>query len=436
MNKSYFDYKIVIVFKSFFFIFLSTLLIFYSNDSYSRRASPGSPSSTSQANNPETEEELTSPLIKKSPPEIILRPSLPIFLPFVYPELPLSNVDQGNKNADFFLSEKSAKLGNRITYIERFKNVYFIRDNLELLKNNSENLQNNHSILDSTSIEQLIKKNKGEIIIDESIFLENGMPSIDLSGASKIKIVKGKDKKVLSDQNKIETLIRNQPPPILISKIEGCCLYGIPPHLYKSYKTKLRNKKFNKDEVSFISLVKDSATNQEISVSPTLKKTSYFATSKVPETLQDLEVAFKKSNGKTLVVLGHIERGSYTIRNAGNSILFQIPVATMRKMAEKNNVKLIDLGCRTALEIDRDTVGVGVISKFNTVDAIRALEKAISQSKNYSEFFAKLTFQNKGLNIVIDKNFTDNNLIKADIYSSFIEKGKLMWIKIASIFAS
>ena len=100
------------------------------------------------------------------------------------------------------------------------------------------------------------------ILLDRSVFSAGGYPLVDVKDAKNVAIVNGLTGAFLG---RADTLTRTSPPPILLAKILGCCLFGIPPHLAARYQKALEQRSFDKDDVRFLSLIRDSGTESAIS---------------------------------------------------------------------------------------------------------------------------------------------------------------------------
>lgn len=270
-----------------------------------------------------------------------------------------------------------------------------------------------------------------EVLVDTSVFDKNGAPMVDLSGVKNVKIVNGRSGRVVVP--KVETLSRNQPPPLMLRKILGCCFFGIPPHLAQSYGEALRARPFQQSEVRFLSLVKDSATDSAINKSSLIKDRRLGGGEQISK-LADIERSFQNARGKTVVLVGHVEGSNFVARNAKKEVVLNVPIASLRSTARKYDVELIDLGCRTAQEITKDSLGLGVSTRFNTVDAVNSIDLALSRSKNYAEFFENLT--SEGLKVVVDREFVNGSALRASIYSAQKTQRSPFWVKIAEVFVS
>lgn len=276
---------------------------------------------------------------------------------------------------------------------------------------------------------ETIFRDKVEILLDTTVFDVDGYPLIDLKGAKNIKIVDGYEGKELT-QTGVELLPRKEPPPLVLNKIIGCCLYGIPPHLAKMYGERLKKREFNMENVHLISLVKESGTENAINKSKILSKLRIPKNGTNITDISMIEKSFQQAKGKTVILIGHIEDEHFVTRDSRNNIIFSTKLSIVRTLAEKYQIELIDLGCRTAQEIKGDSLNVGVTTRFNTVEAIDSIHRAISKSKNYEDFFDNLT--SEGLKIVIDEKFVNNSSLRSSIYSKV--KDQPIWIKVAQLF--
>jgi hypothetical protein len=275
-----------------------------------------------------------------------------------------------------------------------------------------------------------IYRDSVKLLLDKSVFSQGGYPNVDINGAKNVSIVDGRHGAVLVE-GPIDVLDRNAPPPVLMSKVQGCCLYGIPPHLAGTYQEVLRARPFKADSVRFVSLVRDTGTENAIRRAGKLKQIR--VGERRIENIAQIEDAMKASEGQTLVLLSHVEGGHFVVRDPAHEVVLSVPVDAVRKLALKYDVELVDLGCQTAQQIADDSMGFGVTTTFNTVRAVEALESALAQSGNYSEFFDKLTSED--LKVVIDAGFTRDWPLCADIYAN-ANSTRPLWVKLARVFVS
>jgi len=150
--------------------------------------------------------------------------------------------------------------------------------------------------------------------------------------------------------------------------------------------------------------------------------------------LPEIETAFQEASGKTVILVGHVEDESFVIRDPKNEVTLSTLISTLRSLANKHQVELVDLGCRTAQAIESE-IGLGVTTRFNTVEAVESIERAVSKSQTYAEFFENLT--SDGLKVVVDRTFVENLSLRADIYSEI--QNQPFWVKsvkVAELFVS
>ena len=274
-------------------------------------------------------------------------------------------------------------------------------------------------------------RNDVHVLLDQSVFSAGGYPLVDVKDAKNVAVVNGATGKILTDGT-VDTLTRTSPPPMLLSKVVGCCLYGIPPHLAPRYQQALRQRNFVKSDVRFLSLIRDSGTEEAISYSSNLASARLGEARRPITNISQIESSFQLAQGKTVMMISHVEGTDFVVRDSAQNVISSIPIDTVRTLAKKYNIQLIDLGCRTAQEIEADSLGLGVTTKFNTVVAVKALERAVSQSNNYADFFQTLTSEN--LKIVVDEGFMHSWPLCADVYAKATASN--VWIKLARIFVS
>lgn len=265
-----------------------------------------------------------------------------------------------------------------------------------------------------------------EIFIDTTVFDEGGYPSVNVHEAEHVNVVQAKN--LFGQSLPVEVLYRKSPPSLLMSNITGCCLYGIPPHLASSYLKALMSKPFPL-EVGVLSLVRDAATQKAVLQSSNLAKAYIGDVRNPPASLAQIESAFASVRGKAVVLVSDVNGENFVVHHATGSAT-SIPVKAVRDLAAKYHIELIDLGCETASNLENR--GIGIPTTFNTVDAMKALDIAFSQSIDYADFFQ--TLASRHFKVVIDRGFTQGWPLCADIYAQ--AQNSPAWIKLARVFVS
>jgi hypothetical protein len=148
--------------------------------------------------------------------------------------------------------------------------------------------------------------------------------------------------------------------------------------------------------------------------------------------LAQIESVLRAASGTTVVLVSHVEGTNFVIRDAAQKLVSSMPIDSVRALASKYNVELIDLGCETAQQLTLKNLGIGVTTKFNTVDAVRALDRALAKSANYGDFFQAITSEN--LRVVVDQGFMRGWPLCADVYAK--AQNRPIWVKLARIFVS
>lgn len=275
-------------------------------------------------------------------------------------------------------------------------------------------------------------KNNVEIFLDVSLFDKNGKPKIEIGSPKNITIVDARKGRTISrDVSTLETL---KPPPSLIRKILGCCVYGIPPHSSLNFLSTLKNRPLNPKDIKVAALVRDSATINPIKNSKTLSKANAVKDISNFRSEKHVRELLKNAQGKTLILVSHVEGARYVIRDSKGEVQYEIAIDKIRKMAREFDVDLVDLGCSTAKQIKSDTFGIGVVQPFRTDVAIRKIETALNKSKNFAEFFEILT--SDGMKVVLSEAKVDGSWAqqKADIFARIA--GDKRYYKVAQLFIS
>jgi hypothetical protein len=359
----------------------------------------------------------------------------------------INGKDENASRAHQFLPPKTSDMSKAVIYVENTPDGFYFHSNFvtsgfdnptkALIKTKADfrTIFVNMIFGSEFSGEQketasLAYKKEARILLDSTMFTDGGYPLIDVGEASKISIVDGSTGKILVGP--VESLNRTSPPPVLMSRVVGCCLFGIPPHLSSRYAKVLAERPLQKSNVRFLSLVRDTGTEIAIEHTANLRAARLGDRSTPIMDLAQVEKTFQVASGSTVVLMSHVEGESFVIRDAAHKVVSSMPVEAVRSLASKYNIELIDLGCETAQQLRAAKLGIGVTTKFNTVDAVRALDRALTKSSNYSEFFQALTSEN--LRVVIDEGFTQHWPLCADVYAKAGSRNT--WIKLARLFVN
>lgn len=271
-----------------------------------------------------------------------------------------------------------------------------------------------------------------QVLLDTSMFNEAGIPRIDLTGIKNVRVVD--THKNINLGTSTETLQTSKPPPSIIAKIKGCCLYGRPPHWSERFSYLLSKRPFESKKIKLISLFIDSATEKEIKGSKLVKEAHLKGDVSNLKSESDLKKIFDRAKGSTLVLLGHVESADYVVRTSGNVEQLRIPISSVRAMAKASGVHLIDIGCQTTKVIKEDSFGLGVMTRYNSVDAVRSLERALKSSTTLEEFL--VSFSSEGLKIVLEPSFLTESVKTASVYSRIRDASKSVWVRVAQVTLS
>lgn len=283
--------------------------------------------------------------------------------------------------------------------------------------------------LETVQADQALKN--VHVYLDTSMIDDNGIPLISLAEVNpkNITFVDGSTGKNYSSI--MEIITTEIPPPIIAGKINECCFLGVPPHLASGFREKLSEIKFSADNFAFLSFENDSRTLEAIKNSKEIKKAD-LGLRPPPHTIAQLEKAFERAAGKRMILVGHFADGGFLIRDAQGNIQANFNIFKVRELAQKHNVELIDLGCKTintAKNGKIKDIGIGVAVEFGSEKAVRLLEKALDNSSNYAEFFENLT--STGLKVVVTSKFVEKSEIHAKIYER--SKTTMLFNKVADL---
>lgn len=212
----------------------------------------------------------------------------------------------------------------------------------------------------NAALTEKIYRDQAQFYVDVSIFDEHGQPRVDLSGIKNLHLVDDRAGQSLAVRPELLTTAR--PPPSLIAKLKGCCLYGRPPHAVPALLHALAEQPLKPDDVRFASLFIDTATESAVRNAPFVRRARLSGDSKALRGAADFSKLMANAKGKPLVMIGHVEGNSYVIRNSRNVETFRIAISEARRLARANQVRLIDIGCETTRAIDTASLGIGVIT--------------------------------------------------------------------------
>ena len=366
----------------------------------------------------------------------------------ICPKEGIAGKELNAERADQFLPPSTSDISKVVVYVENTSDGLYFQSNyvppgnpypIKLLTKDSSDFEQIFVNIvyvgqDTTPDQQEIAleayRERVQVLLDASMFTDGGYPRVDVGDAGHLAIVDAASGKTLVGP--VDRLDRTSPPPILMSRVVGCCLFGIPPQLAEQYQKALAARSLDKGNVRLLSLVRDSGTENAINKSKNLNAVRLGESGVPISNLTQIESAFQAAKGSTVVLVSHVEGTNFVTRDAARNIVSSMPVDSVRQLASKYNVELIDLGCETAQQLRAEKLGIGVTTKFNTVDAVQALDRALAQSSNYSEFFQALTSEN--LKIVVDHGFVQGWPLCADIYAK--AQAKPVWVKLARVFVN
>lgn len=269
-----------------------------------------------------------------------------------------------------------------------------------------------------------------KIFVDGTVFDEEGFPSINVRKIEHVNVVESKN--LFTRSIPAELLSRESLPSLIMAKIAGCCLSGIPADQAPSYLKALTSKPFSPEDARLLLLVKDSATQRLVQQTSTLAR-AYIGDVKSPPTdLSQIRSAFASAQGKIVILVSDVDGENFVVRHATGSGTSLIPIKAVRDLAAKYRIELIDLGCETPRNRSLKKPAPGAATAFTTVDAINALATAIPESVDYADFFQGLA--SRQYMVVIDRGFTLGWPLCADIYAQ--ADNSTAWIKLARIFVS
>lgn len=203
----------------------------------------------------------------------------------------------------------------------------------------------------------------------------------------------------------IESLKTVSNESILMSKIVGCCLYGIPPLRAAEYRRVLGNARIDPQDIRVASLFVDNATEAQIAGSPAFRKARLSGDAGWIRDERDIGALLWQASGKTLVLLAHTEGFDYVIRGPAGEVRARIPISEVRRLAKAYRVNLIDLGCSNATRVDNvSQFGFGLLTEYRSTAAVDAVNRAIQDSRTALDFLGAIASDD--IKVVIDAQFS------------------------------
>ena len=134
-----------------------------------------------------------------------------------------------------------------------------------------------------------------------------------------------------------------------------------------------------------------------------------------------------------LVLLGHVEGMDYVVRTPENIEQLRVPIAEVRRIARMNGVSLIDIGCKTVKAMEEEMFGLGVMTEYHSVSAVKSLEAALTRSKSFGEFLENMGSED--LKLIMEPSFVRGSRTAhgIGIYRRFLSSSKEIWVKVAEI---
>ena len=250
-----------------------------------------------------------------------------------------------------------------------------------------------------------------KIFIHRNAIGSDGRPLIDLADAEHIQIV---DNDGLIKSGNITQLKVGGGRSPLIELIKGCCLHGQPPGGGEAILSRLRVHALNAENTKIGSLVIDSSTSSY------LRRSKILSSMRLTWKSQDswdvrLRGMIEKSRGANFILISHIVNSRVTVEDASGKELYSVALDDVQKMAEESDVNLILIGCETATDLQKSGLNIGVIGKYNTLDAAKRIETSIQQSNNAEEFLSRLASED--VKIVVRPDNWAKNGSAAEVYS-------------------
>lgn len=180
------------------------------------------------------------------------------------------------------------------------------------------------------------------------------------------------------------------------------------------------SRKYQFDEIQFLSLVKDQTTEAFIRKNYAHNQVR-FSLNKSSR-VEKLKKKLSRLSGKAVFVIGHIEGGSVVSYHKGEKI-FEVSLDELYAIGREQRVNLFPFGCYSAFQ---NAKGSGTVSSLNSLEDTKNLLEAIQTSETYREMLLKFT--SGGRKIVVDaSSFLDYGYSKL-FYTWSATKKAAVWI--------
>ena len=196
-------------------------------------------------------------------------------------------------------------------------------------------------------------------------------------------------------------------------------VFILKPNLYVKFtnknsidliKTKLNSRKYLQEEIEVISLVKDDATNGVLKQNFPNNHLVF----NVPS-MRGLIQKLKANKNKSVVVVGHIE-GNEFVTPLANGNEFRVSLEELKRLGDELEVNIFPMGCNSGFQ------GTGLVTKFNSVDALNRLKPAVENNTTVMGMLEDLA--GNDFKVIIDEiPFQDRDYLLAKIQRERTEAG-------------
>lgn len=180
--------------------------------------------------------------------------------------------------------------------------------------------------------------------------------------------------------------------PATMRRLLGCCVYVRPPVYGEDFAKFLRLVRFDSTRVRVALMVHDSATRSAMQADIFLS--SGGRSQAIGRNVSDIDswltAQIKGAAGGTMLLLAHVEKRDYVVRDSSGTEVGRIPVRRANELALTHGVTLFNLGCKTASAL-HDFDGIGVFEAFNSVRMLRTISDSLrSHPKSIADFLERL----------------------------------------------
>lgn len=151
---------------------------------------------------------------------------------------------------------------------------------------------------------------------------------------------------------------------------------------------------FDKNLVQVISIVNDFKTNKILKEEIGSKSINCKSKKDLIKRINSL------SDGSTIFIIGHQERGKFVTHDEKGEILFELTSSEIDQIITDKNINIFPLGCKTAFSEFNEGANIDL----NSVKLVKSLSKSLSSSTSFGEILQNITELDPDLRFLVENN--------------------------------